>query len=101
MHANITYNMYTQTPDITTCTKIVAWIDNIVPWQGTEAQALDELRKNADELFVLAIEEKARAHCKMLGREEAAKIEVNQKRMREAFDSGPTFSPFSPKYTSA
>ena len=93
MHANITYNMYTQTPDITTCTKIVAWIDNIVPWQGTEAQALDELRKNADELFVLAIEEKAKM--------QAAKIEVNQKRMREAFDSGPTFSPFSLKYTSA
>ena len=87
MHANITYNMYTQTPDITTLKKIVAWIDNIVPWQGTEAQALDELRKNADELFVLAVEEKAK--------------EVNQKRMREAFDSGPTFSPFSPKYTSA
>ena len=93
MHANITYNMYTQTPDITTLKKIVAWIDNIVPWQGTEAQALDELRKNADELFVLAIEEKAKM--------QADKIEVNQKRMREAFDSGPTFSPFSPKYTSA
>ena len=87
MHASITYNMYTQTPDITTFIKIVAWIDNIVPWQGTEAQALDELRKNADELFVLAIEEKAK--------------EVNQKRMREVFDSGPTFSPFSLKYTSA
>ena len=60
--------MYTQTPDITTCTKIVAWIDNIVPWQGTEAQALDELHKNAEELFILAIEEKAKAHCKLLGR---------------------------------
>ena len=83
----------TQNLDIPTCIKIAAWIDNIVPWQGTEAQALDELRKNADELFVLAIEEKAKM--------QADKIEVNQKRMREAFDSGPTFSPFSPKYTSA
>ena len=32
-----------------------------------------------------ALEEEAKMHCKMLAREEAAEMEVNQKRMQEAF----------------
>ena len=58
----------TQNHDISTYIKIAAWIDNIVPWQGTEAQALDELHKNAEELRILAIEKNAKWHCKWLGR---------------------------------
>ena len=58
----------TENLDISTIQKICAWIENSVPWQGTEAQALDELHKNAEELRILAIEAKAKWHCKWLGR---------------------------------
>ena len=112
MHANITYNMYTQilppvnpsyimpfdsaaaflershvlelqsqmdeeerlfnmasdeAVDITLMMKIMEWEDKIVPWN------------------ILAIEEEAHMHCKMLAREEAADMQVNQERMQEAF----------------
>ena len=105
MHANITYNMYTQilppvnpsaaafleqshvvelqsqmdekerlfnmasdeAIDITLMMKIMEWEDKIVPWN------------------ILAIEEKAKLQCKMLAREEAADMQVNQERMQEAF----------------
>ena len=112
MHANITYNMYTQilppvnpsyimpfdsaaavlershvlelqsqmdeeerlfnmasdeAVDITLLMKIMEWEDKIVPWN------------------ILAIEEEAHMHCKMLAREEAADMQVNQERMQEAF----------------
>ena len=112
MHANITYNMYTQilppvnpsyimpfdsaaaflershvvelqsqmdekerlfnmasdeAVDITLMMKIMEWEDKIVPWN------------------ILALEEEAHMHCKMLAREEAADMQVNQERMQEAF----------------
>ena len=113
MHANITYNMYTQilppvnpshilsfesaaavlershvvelqsqmdeeerlfnmasdeAVDITLMMKIMEWEDKIVPWN------------------ILAIEEEAHMHCKMLAREEAADMQVNQERMQEAWN---------------
>ena len=112
MHANITYNMYTQilppvnpsyimpfdsaaaflershvlelqsqmdeeerlfnmasdeAVDINLIMKIMEWEDKIVPWN------------------ILALEEEAHMHCKMLAREEAADMQVNQERMQEAF----------------
>ena len=113
MHANITYNMYTQilppvnpsyimpfdsaaaflershvvelqsqmdekerlfnmasdeAVDITLLMKIMEWEDKIVPWN------------------ISAIEEEAHMHCKMLAREEAADMQVNQERMQEAWN---------------
>ena len=113
MHANITYNMYTQilppvnpshimsfesaaavlershvlelqsqmdeeerlfkkasdeAVDINLLMKIQEWEDKIVPWN------------------ISAIEEEAHKHCKMLAREEAADMQVNQERMQEAWN---------------
>ena len=79
MHANITYNMYTQIQppvnpsyimpfDSAAAMKIRDWQDKIVPWN------------------FLALEEEAHMHCKMLAREEAADMQVNQERMQEAWN---------------
>ena len=54
--------------DITLMMKIMEWEDKIVPWN------------------ISAIEEEAHMHCKMLAREEAADMQVNQERMQEAWN---------------
>jgi len=56
--------------DINLLLKILEWEDQIVPF------------------YILAIEEEAHMHCKMLAREEAADMQVNQERMQEAFAMG-------------
>ena len=113
MHANITYNMYTQilppvNPSyIMPFDSAAAFLErshvlelqsqmdeeerlfNMASDEAVDITLLMKIMEWEDKIVpwnISAIEEEAHRHCKMLALEEAADMQVNQERMQEAWN---------------
>ena len=113
MHANITYNMYTQIlppvnpSHIMSFDSAAAFLErshvvelqsqmdeeerlfNMASDEAVDITLLMKIQEWEDKIVpwnILALEEEAHMHCTMLAREEAADMQVNQERMQEAWN---------------
>ena len=113
MHANITYNMYTQILPPVNPSHIMSFESAAAVLERSHVLELQSQMDEEERLFnmasdeavdittmikildwqdkivpwnFLALEEEAHMHCTMLAHEEAADMQVNQERMQEAWN---------------